>query len=145
MTLVRAPLGASLTPIKNAIRPDRRTRLTLILTSGLINLLTLTGSLFMMQVYDRVLGSQSISTLIGLSAIALFAYGLQGVLETMRTRIFVLISERFDAEIGPKVAAANLAKAEGELVVQQRQATKIQLDYQKQAEKLTGLLKDFQL
>lgn len=34
------------------------------------------------------------------------------------------------------VAAANLAKAEGELVVQQRQATKIQLDYQKQAEKL---------
>lgn len=34
------------------------------------------------------------------------------------------------------VASANLAKAEGELVVQQRQATKIQLDYQKQAEKL---------
>jgi hypothetical protein len=34
------------------------------------------------------------------------------------------------------VASANLAKAEGELAVQQRQATKIQLDYQKQAEKL---------
>ena len=34
------------------------------------------------------------------------------------------------------IASSNLAKAEGELAVQQRQATKIQLDYQKQAEKL---------
>lgn len=43
----------------------------------------------------------------------------------------------FTAEVkASSVAAANLAKAEGELVVQQRQATKIQLDYQKQAEKL---------
>ena len=98
-------------PIKQALRPDGRTRLTLILTSGLVNLLTLTGSLFMMQVYDRVLGSQSVPTLIGLSIIALFAYLLQGILDAMRTRILVLISEGFDAEIGPRVASANLLLA----------------------------------
>ncbi len=111
MSTERGAAQLSLTPVKDAVRPDRRTRATLVLVSGLINLLTLTGSLFMMQVYDRVLGSQSVTTLLGLSAIALFAYGLQGVLETMRTRILALMSEKFDAEIGPKVAAANLAQA----------------------------------
>ena len=111
MKLRSAQNRASQTPVWDAIRPDRRTRLTLVFTSGLINVLTLTGSLFMMQVYDRVLGSQSVTTLIGLCAIALFAYVLQGVLESMRTRILVLISERFDAEIGPQVTAANLAQS----------------------------------
>lgn len=111
MSIGVSTVRPSLTPVRDAIRPPRRTRLTLLLTSGLINVLTLTGSLFMMQVYDRVLGSQSLTTLIGLSAIALFAYGLQGLLESMRTRILVLISEKFDAEIGPKVNAANLAQS----------------------------------
>jgi PrtD family type I secretion system ABC transporter len=111
MRIGKAAARPSLTPVRDAIRPPRRTRVALVLASGLINLLTLTGSLFMMQVYDRVLGSQSLTTLLGLSAIALFAYGLQGMLEGMRTRILILISEKFDAEIGPQVNAANLAQS----------------------------------
>ena len=95
-------------PVWAALRPSRPVRVTLLLSSGLINILTLTGSLFMMQVYDRVLGSQSVETLIGLSAIAIFAYVMQGILDGYRARILVLMAEKFDAEISPKVNAANL-------------------------------------
>lgn len=74
--------------------------------SGLINVLMLTGSLFMMQVYDRVLGSQSVPTLIALSLIAIAAYTFQGILDALRGRLLALIGERVDEVIGPKVYAA---------------------------------------
>lgn len=111
MSRISRGLGRRPDPIREALRPDRATRWTLVLTSGLVNVLTLTGSLFMMQVYDRVLGSQSVPTLVGLALIAVFAYVLQGSLEAMRQRILVLLSEKLDAEIGPRVASANLQLA----------------------------------
>jgi PrtD family type I secretion system ABC transporter len=73
------------------------------LVSGIINLLTLTSSIFMMQVYDRVLASQSVPTLIALSIMAVAAYAFQGWLDILRGRVLMLIGERVDAEIGPKV------------------------------------------
>jgi ATP-binding cassette subfamily C protein len=59
-----------------------------------------------MQVYDRVLGSHSVPTLVALSFIAVAAYVFQGCLDILRTRVLALIGERVDAEIGPKVHAA---------------------------------------
>ena len=106
-----APLAASRSPVWDALRPSRAVGLTLFFASGLINLLTLTGSLFMMQVYDRVLGSQSLETLVGLGFIATFAYVVQGILDGYRGRILVLVGEKFDAEIAPKVQAANMMLA----------------------------------
>jgi ATP-binding cassette subfamily C protein len=76
------------------------------LVSGIINVLMLTSSLFMMQVYDRVLGSQSVPTLVALSVIAIAAYLFQGWLDILRMRVLALIGERVDAEVGPKVHAA---------------------------------------
>jgi ATP-binding cassette subfamily C protein len=76
------------------------------LVSGVINLLMLTGAVFMMQVYDRVLGSQSVPTLVALALIALAAYLFQGSLDILRARVLALIAERVDGEIGPKVHAA---------------------------------------
>ena len=111
MAVSAAPSAASRSPVWDALRPSRAVRLTLFLASGLINLLTLTGSLFMMQVYDRVLGSQSLETLIGLGLIATFAYVVQGILDGYRGRILVLVGEKFDAEIAPKVQAANMMLA----------------------------------
>ena len=49
--------------------------------SAVVNILALTGSIYMLQLYDRVLSSRSISTLIGLSLIVLAAYVLQGGLD----------------------------------------------------------------
>ena len=76
------------------------------LMSGVINMLMLTGSIFMLQVYDRVLASHSISTLIGLSIIAVLAYAFQGWLEGMRSRILSLVGEQVELDIGPKVHEA---------------------------------------
>ncbi|MEW5964936.1 MAG: type I secretion system permease/ATPase [Pseudomonadota bacterium] len=80
--------------------------LTLVGISGVINVLMLTGALFMMQVYDRVLASHSIPTLVALALMATVAYLFQGGLDIVRSRVLTLIGERVDDEIGPQVHAA---------------------------------------
>ncbi len=69
------------------------------LFSGVVNLLTLSGSLYMLQVYDRVIPSRNVATLLGLSAIVLFAYLLQGYFDALRTRMLARIATLFDAEL----------------------------------------------
>jgi ATP-binding cassette subfamily C protein len=49
--------------------------------SGGVNILMLSGALFMLQVYDRVIPSRSIPTLIGLGILVAFLYALQGLLD----------------------------------------------------------------
>ena len=61
------------------------------LASALVNVLYLTGSLYMLEVYDRVLPSRSIATLVGLSILALGLYGFQAILDVLRGRILVRI------------------------------------------------------
>ncbi len=68
--------------------------------SGLINLLYLTGSFFMLEVYDRVIPSRSIPTLVGLSLLALGLYLFQGALDIVRARILSRVGAAFDAELG---------------------------------------------
>lgn len=55
--------------------------------SALINVLMLTGSIYMLQVYDRVLGSGSLSTLQGLFLIVTLAYVFYGLYEFLRARV----------------------------------------------------------
>lgn len=74
--------------------------------SGLINLLLLSGSLYMLQVYDRVLSSRSVPTLVGLSLLLLAAYGLQGFLDAVRLRMLTRIGGRFDEQVSPAAFAA---------------------------------------
>jgi ATP-binding cassette, subfamily C, bacterial PrsD len=71
------------------------------LFSGFINILMLTGSIYMLQVYDRVLASRSIPTLIGISAIVLAAFLLQGVLEAIRGRMLARLSASFEEKLAP--------------------------------------------
>jgi ATP-binding cassette subfamily C protein len=99
-----SPLAVS--PVAAVLAGCRGAFIGIGLVSGIINLLMLTGSLFMMQVYDRVLASQSVPTLVALCAIAVAAYLFQGWLDILRTRVLALIGERVDAEVGPKVHAA---------------------------------------
>ncbi|AMJ61157.1 type I secretion system permease/ATPase [Bosea sp. PAMC 26642] len=72
------------------------------LFSGLVNLLYLTGSLYMLQVYDRVLTSRSVATLVALSLIALAAFLLQGGLDGLRSRMLARIGARFDEMLAPR-------------------------------------------
>jgi PrtD family type I secretion system ABC transporter len=100
------PAKAKRSPIAVVLASCRSAFIGLALISGLINMLMLTGSLFMMQIYDRVIGSQSIPTLVLLSLITVAAYLFQGGLELIRSRVLGLAAERIDEEVGPKVHAA---------------------------------------
>ncbi len=76
------------------------------MVSGVINILMLTGSIFMIQIYDRVLASRSLPTLVALSVIAVTAYVLQGGLDAIRGRVLALIGERIDSVVGPDLYEA---------------------------------------
>jgi ATP-binding cassette subfamily C protein PrsD len=70
--------------------------------SVIINLLMLTGALYMLQLYDRVMTSGSLPTLVALSLIALAAFGTQGILDAIRSRMLVRIGARFDELLAPR-------------------------------------------
>lgn len=90
------------------------------------------------------LGNVFIKTLENVGKVAeSVANGLANVLEFVGAESAAKGIRNFTNEVkASSVAAANLAKAEGELTVQQRQARKVQLDYQKDAEKLRQLRDD---
>jgi len=71
--------------------------------SAVVNILALTGSVYMLQLYDRVLSSRSISTLIGLSLIVLAAYVLQGGLDVIRSKMLARIGARFDELLSRRI------------------------------------------
>jgi PrtD family type I secretion system ABC transporter len=71
--------------------------------SAMINVLYLTGSFFMLEVYDRVVPSRSLPTLIGLVILAAFLYTAQGVLDLIRGRILVRIGATLDESLGARV------------------------------------------
>ncbi|WP_210493701.1 type I secretion system permease/ATPase [Microvirga antarctica] len=73
------------------------------LFSAVVNILALTGSIYMLQLYDRVLSSRSISTLVGLSLIVLAAYLLQGGLDALRGKMLARIGARFDEILSRRV------------------------------------------
>ena len=72
------------------------------LFSALINVLYLTGSFYMLQIYDRVIPSRSIPTLIALSLLAAMLYAFQATLDYCRTRILVRAGRCLDEKLGPR-------------------------------------------
>ncbi|WP_257197862.1 MULTISPECIES: type I secretion system permease/ATPase [unclassified Bradyrhizobium] len=81
------------------MRRSRRAFFAVGLFSCFINLLMLTGSFFMLQVYDRVLPSRSASTLVALGVLVTLLYIFQGLLEATRSRIFVRLARSFDLDL----------------------------------------------
>jgi ATP-binding cassette subfamily C protein len=69
------------------------------LLSAVINLLYLSSSFFMLEVYDRVIPSRSLPTLGALCVIVLVIYAFQGALDLIRSRIFVRIGSLLDARL----------------------------------------------
>ncbi|MCP1335908.1 type I secretion system permease/ATPase [Futiania mangrovi] len=67
--------------------------------SMVINLLMLVSPVYMMQVYDRVLTSQSGETLVALTAVAVGLLVIYGVLEGVRGRMLIRIGNAFDERI----------------------------------------------
>lgn len=95
--------GTSAPEIWQVLRSCRLWLGTVAVFSGLVNLLYLTGSLYMLQVYDRVLASRSVATLVGLSLIVLAAFVVQGMLDGLRSRMLARIGARFDEIMAPRI------------------------------------------
>lgn len=74
--------------------------------SGVVNVLALTGSFFMLQVYDRVIPGRSVPTLVGLAVFAGTLFVFQGALELIRSRLLVRIGMALDARLSGQVYAA---------------------------------------
>ena len=71
--------------------------------SGLINVLYLTGSFYMLEIYDRVLPSRSVPTLVALSILALTLFAFQGALDVIRSRVLVRIAAALDERLNARV------------------------------------------
>ncbi|WP_281175176.1 type I secretion system permease/ATPase [Devosia epidermidihirudinis] len=77
------------------------------------NLLMLTGSVYMLQVYDRVLPSRSIDTLLALTALVVVLYGFYALIEWVRARMAIrlggMIHDRFAAQLFPLTVRLKLS------------------------------------
>ena len=97
------------------LREVRRRSRALYWTVGLFsffaNMLMLTGPLYMLQVYDRVLGSGSEETLIALSILVVFLYGTMGILDYTRGRIMARVGARFQDDLDRRVFEAVVRKS----------------------------------
>ena len=85
MSLVH--LGSLSPEFKEGLRRARLALLGVAMISAIINWLFLTGPLFMLEVYDRVLPSHSLPTLVALFGIVAALYVVQGLLDMVRSRI----------------------------------------------------------
>ena len=81
---------------------------TLILVSLVSNLLMLTGPLFMLQVYDRVLDSRSIPTLLALTGLTAGLFALYGFLDALRSRMSARFANVLDGRISSSLFAASV-------------------------------------
>ncbi|HEX2364482.1 MAG TPA: type I secretion system permease/ATPase [Bradyrhizobium sp.] len=95
--------GVRRSELGDALRACRGAFIGVGLMSCVVNLLYLTGSIFMLEVYDRVLPSRSVPTLIGLIIIAAGLYMAQGVLDVIRSRILGRIGTGLDEALNARV------------------------------------------
>ena len=79
--------------------------------SSIVNMLMLSGSIFMLQVYDRVIPSSSVPTLVALVVIVFVVYVFYGVLDYVRSRIMVRVGRRIEENLRNRVfdSVAHLA------------------------------------
>ena len=92
-----SPTAVNDDPVSLGLRASARRMFGIAVFSGVSNLLMLSGSLYMLQVYDRVIPSRNIATLFGLSLMVLLAYLMQGYFDALRARMLCRVATMFDA------------------------------------------------
>jgi PrtD family type I secretion system ABC transporter len=95
--------GKSASELTQALHACRSAFIGVAAFSGVSNILMLTGAIFMMEIYDRVLPSRSVPTLVALCIIAATLFIALGVLDTIRSRIMVRIGASLDDALSGRV------------------------------------------
>jgi ATP-binding cassette, subfamily C, type I secretion system permease/ATPase len=102
-----APAPAQQQPVSSelaaALGACRRAFVATAVFSGMSNVLMLTGALFMLEVYDRILPSRSVPTLVALFILVAGLYAAQGMIDTIRTRILVRVGHSLDESMSGRV------------------------------------------
>ncbi len=103
--------GSPIAPeLRAVIAASRSAIFSAALFSLFLNLLMLVPSLYMLQVYDRVLSTGSVPTLLMLTLITVFLFIVFGGIEWLRSQVMIVASARFDAMLGPAVHDAIFAR-----------------------------------
>ncbi|AGB75530.1 MULTISPECIES: type I secretion system permease/ATPase [Rhizobium] len=84
----------------------RKAFFSIAITSAVISVLALTGSFFMLQVYDRVIPGHSLSTLVGIAIIAATLFVFHGALELLRSMLLAHVGVALDERMNGKVFAS---------------------------------------
>ncbi|MDJ0894330.1 MAG: type I secretion system permease/ATPase [Alphaproteobacteria bacterium] len=100
-----APAKENNEPLSRALRRGRSILLSVGLFSMVINGLMLVGPLYMLQIYDRVLASSSVPTLLYLTLAAVGLILTASLLEFVRARVLVRLSGQLDEELGGTIFA----------------------------------------
>src|ERR1700742_5080869 len=95
--------GVRRSELGEALRTCRNAFIGVGVMSCAINVLYLTGSIFMLEVYDRVLPSRSVPTLVGLVIIAAGLYMAQGFFDLLRGRILGRVGTALDEALNARV------------------------------------------
>ncbi|MCZ8375097.1 MAG: type I secretion system permease/ATPase [Beijerinckiaceae bacterium] len=95
-----APRGRKpVSPLTESLARLRGPLASVGLFSAVVNVLALTGSLYMLQVYDRVLASRSVPTLVAISLLALGLFALQGLLEIVRAKVMSRVGSALERDL----------------------------------------------
>ncbi len=94
--------NASITPLQRALRACRKQFILVGVFSGVVNLLQLTTSIYMMQVFDRVLASRILDTLYFLSLIAIVATLVLALLEAVRGQVMQRLATWVEHRVAPE-------------------------------------------
>jgi ATP-binding cassette subfamily C protein len=100
---IKGPIDPEHSELAAALRSCRGAFLAIGLVSGMSNVLMLTGAMFMLEIYDRVLPSRSVPTLIGIAILAGGLYVAQGLIDLIRGRLLVRIGSALDEAVSGRV------------------------------------------
>ncbi|MEY4504674.1 MAG: hypothetical protein RL154_970, partial [Pseudomonadota bacterium] len=89
--------------LKGVLKEFKESFMYIGVASMFINLLMLVPTLYMLQLYDRVLASRSETTLIMLTIIVIFLFIMTSSLELIRSRILVRVGNNIDSKLSPRV------------------------------------------
>ena len=84
------------TVIRDALIACRQSFVAVAVFSAVANVLMLTPAFFMLNIYDKAVANNSLSTLWVLSFLAIFLFIVLGAMEALRSRVLVAISSRLD-------------------------------------------------
>ncbi len=93
------------TEVGKALSTSKSAFIGIAIFSAFINILMLTGPLYMLQVYDRVLASGSTSTLVAISLLMAVMFLFMGFLEYIRSRILVRVGDKLEKDLGARTFA----------------------------------------